>query len=89
MVGGEGEGSYFVALIDELMSSSDELEAVHVVEFSGYFVSEQPSCAAGGDCPGSYVFRVAPYQVTESAFVGDLLRASYDADLVEGADFGA
>ena len=71
------------------MGSSDELEAVHVVEFSRYFVPKQPSSAAGRDCPGAYVFGIAPYQVAESAFVGNLLRASYDTDLVKGADFGA
>ena len=36
----EGVGSYLVAFIDELMGSSDELEAVHVVEFGCYFVPE-------------------------------------------------
>lgn len=35
---GRGGGRYFVTLIDELMGSSDELEAIHVVEFRGYFV---------------------------------------------------
>ena len=38
--GNGGKGTYFVAFIDELMGSSDELETVHVVEFRGYFVSE-------------------------------------------------
>ena len=37
---GRGGGRYFVSFVDELMGSSDELEAVHVVEFSGYFVPE-------------------------------------------------
>ena len=71
------------------MGSSDKLEAVHVIEFCGYFVPEQPSCPARRDCPGAYVFGITPYQVAESAFVGDLLRTSYDADLIKGADFGA
>ena len=71
------------------MGSSNELEAVHVVEFCSYFIPKQPSCAARGDRPGAYVFRIAPYQVAESAFVGNLLRTSYDADLIKGADFGA
>ena len=78
----QGGGRYLVALIDELMGSSDELEAIHVVEFRGYFIPKQPSCAARRDCPGAYVFWVAPHQIAESALVGDLLRASYDADLV-------
>ena len=36
-VGGE---RYLVSFVDELMGSSNELEAVHMVEFSGYFVPE-------------------------------------------------
>ncbi len=39
-LGGKRGRRYLVTLVDELMGSSDELEAVHVVEFRRYFVPE-------------------------------------------------
>ena len=87
----EGRGGiiYFIALIDKLVSTGDQLEAVHVVEFGSDFVAEQPASAAGGDGPGADILRVAPDEVAEGAFVRDLLGARDDADLVQGADFRA
>lgn len=38
--------SYLVALIDELMSTSNELKAVDVVELGSDFIAEQPSSSA-------------------------------------------
>ena len=35
-----GRGKYLIAFVDELMGSSDELEAVHVVELCSYLISE-------------------------------------------------
>ena len=84
-----GRRTYFVAFVNELMCSRDELEAIHVVELGSYFIPKQPPRAARRDSPGTYVFGITPNQVAESAFVGDLLRASDDADLIQGADFGA
>lgn len=86
---GEWGRVYLVAFVDELMGSSNELEAIHVVELCSYFIPKQPSCAPWRDSPGAHVLRITPHQVAERAFVRDLLRASYDADLIQGADFGA
>ena len=88
-VEGKGGRTYFIAFVNELMSSRDELEAIHVVELRSYFIPKQPTRAARRDSPSTHVFGITPYQVAESAFVGDLLRASDDADLIQGADFGA
>lgn len=98
MSGGFGKGGkwgklrgrpYFVAFINELMSSRDELEAIHVVELRSYFIPKQPTRPPWRYSPRPHIFRITPYQVAESTLVGDLLRPSDDADLIQGADFGA
>ena len=77
---------YLVALVDQLMSSCDELQAVDVVEFGRDLVSEQPAGASGRYSPRVDVFRVTPYEIAESALVWDLLCSRYNADLVQCAD---
>ena len=78
--------AYLVTFINELMSTSNELEAIDVVELRSDLVAKQPSCAPRGYSPGSNVFGIAPDEVAESTFVGDLLRSSNDAYLVQGPD---
>lgn len=71
------------------MRTSDELEAVHVVEFGCYLVAKQPPGPTRGHGPSSNVFRVGPNQVTESAFMRNLLGTGNDTDLIEGANLRA
>ena len=81
-------GCYLVAFIDELMGTSDELEAVDVVEFRGDLVAKQPPGPSRRYGPSSDVFGITPYQIAEGTFVGDLLSPSNDTYLIQGTDFG-
>lgn len=69
------------------MSTSNKLKAVDVVEFCSNLIAKQPASTSRGYCPSSDVFRITPNQVTEGAFVRDLLSSSNDAYLVKGTDF--
>lgn len=80
--------TYLVALIDQLMGTRNELQAIDMIEFACDFVSEKPAGTARRNGPGVYIFRITPYQITESTFVGDLLGSGYYADLINRSDLG-
>lgn len=71
------------------MRPRNQLQAVHMVELACHLIPEQPAGPAGRNRPRLHILRVAPHQVAERTLVRDLLGASDDADLVEGADFRA
>lgn len=78
--------TYLVAFVDQLVGASDELQAVDMIELSGYLVTKQPSSATWRDSPSADIFRVTPDQIAESALMWDLLCTSDHADLVECTD---
>jgi len=78
---------HLVALVDQLVSTRNELEAIDMVELRCDLISKQPPCTTRRDSPGANVLWVAPDEIAKGAFVGDLLSASNDTDLVNGADF--
>ena len=69
------------------MSTGNKLKAVDVIKFRSDLVAKQPPCTTWRYSPSSNVFRITPDQITESAFVRDLLSSSNDAYLVKGTDF--
>lgn len=71
------------------MSASNEFQTVDVIELRCDLVSEQPARTARRNSPRLDVLGVAPNEITEGAFVRNLLCASHDADLVDSADLGA
>ena len=71
------------------MCSRDKLKAIHMIKLRSDFIPKQPPRPPGRNSPSTHIFRITPYQVAKGAFVGDFLRASDDADLIQGADFGA
>ena len=79
--------AYLITFINELMSTGDKLKAIDMVELCGDFVAKQPSGTTRGYSPSSNVFRITPDQITEGAFVRDLLSSCNDAYLVKGTDF--
>lgn len=79
--------AYFIAFIDELMSTSNKLKAVDVIEFCSDLIAKQPPSTSWGYSPSSNVFRITPDQITEGTFVRNFLSSSNDAYLVEGTDF--
>jgi hypothetical protein len=76
-----------VALINKLMSSSNELQSINMVEFRGDFIAEKPPRATWRHSPRFNVFGITPHQIAECSFVGNLLCPSYNPDLVHCADF--
>lgn len=78
----------FVALLNELMRSADEFELVDVVKLCGDTGTEKPAGPSRTDSPGFDVLWIAPHEITEGAFVGNLLSAIDRADLIDGSDIG-
>lgn len=78
--------SYLVAFIYKLMGTSNKLKAVDVVKFCSDLVAKQPPSTTRGYSPSPNVFRITPDQITEGAFVRNLLGSSNDAYLVKGTD---
>lgn len=71
------------------MRARDKLKVVDMVELARDLVPKQPASTTRRDSPSTHVFRITPDKITESAFMGNLLSASDDADLVDGTDFRA
>ena len=82
-------GRYLVALIDELMSTSDELEAVDVIKLGCNLVAEEPASTAWRNSPSLDIFRITPDQVAESAFMRNLLGTSDDTNLINSTNLRA
>jgi hypothetical protein len=85
----EGIETYLVAFVNELMSTSDKLQTIDMIEFGRNLVSKEPTCAARRNSPCLNVLRVAPNQVAESTFVRDLLGASNNTNLIDGSNLRA
>jgi hypothetical protein len=52
-------------------------------------VTEKPTSTTRGNGPRLNIFGITPHQITESAFMGNLLSTSYDTDLVDSSNLGA
>lgn len=68
------------------MRSCDELESIDVVEFGCHFVAKKPAGASWTDSPSLDFFGVRPNEIAEGTFVWNLLSASHNADLINGAN---
>lgn len=77
-----------VALIYQLMSTSNRLQTIDVVKFGGNLISEQPTGASRTDSPCVDILRITPDKVTESSLMRDLLGPGNDADLVDCSNLG-
>jgi len=75
-----------VALIDQLMSTSNELQTINVIELGCNLVTKKPASTTRRNGPSLNILRVTPDKVTESTLMRDLLSTSNDTDLVNGAD---
>lgn len=78
-----------VTLVDQLVSSGDELQTIDMIELGCDLVTEEPAGATGTDSPRLYVFGIGPDQVAECSFVGNFLRAGNDPDLIDRPDLRA
>lgn len=62
-----------------MLSSEAKQQATHL---RGHFIAEQPPCTSRRHGPRINILRITPDKITKRALVRDLLRASYDANLV-------
>ena len=69
------------------MGTSNQLEAVDVVEFRGDLVAKKPPRTTRGYSPSPNVFWVTPDQITKGSFMWNLLSSSNYAYLIKGTDF--
>lgn len=69
------------------MRPRNQLEAINMVELGGDLISKQPARSTRRNSPGANVFGIAPDEIAKGAFVGNLLSAGNNTDLVNGADF--
>lgn len=85
----QGIKTYLVALIHQLMSSSNSLETIHVVELGGNLVPKEPSRSSRTDGPGVDILWVTPDQVAERTLMRDFLSSGYHPDLIDSPNFRA
>jgi len=78
----------FVALLDELMGSTNEFEFIDSIKLSSRFRTEYPTGATRTDLPSLNIFGIRPHQITKSSFVGNFLVPLDGSDLIEGPDVG-
>lgn len=85
----EGLCAYLETLIDKLVSTGDELQAVDVVELCCDLVAEEPASTTRRNSPGLDVLRITPDQITEGTLMRDLLSTSNNTNLIDSADLRA
>lgn len=78
-----------VALVYKLMGSRNSLQAVDVVELGGDLIAKEPASTTRTHSPRIDVLGIAPYQVTESTLMRNLLGSGDNPDLIDGPDLGA
>jgi hypothetical protein len=83
------KGKHLVTLVDELMSTSNKLEAVDVIEFGCNLVTEEPASTARRNGPSLDILRITPDQVAKCTLMWNLLGTSDDADLINSTDLRA
>lgn len=74
------------AVHDELMSPSDELQVIDMVELSGDLGAEQPAGTSRADSPSVDVLGIGPHQIAEGALVRHFHSTLDQANLVKGLD---
>lgn len=77
-----------VALLHQLMGTSNQLQTVDMAEIVGYLRSEHPSSTTGVDSPVLDILRVRPHQVAERTLMRDFDLTVDSPDLVDSFDFG-
>ena len=78
-----------VPFVDQLVSARNEIKVIDMVELAGDFIPKEPASTTRRDGPSTDIFRITPDQVTEGAFMRDLLSTGDHTDLVEGTDLRA
>jgi hypothetical protein len=70
------------------MGTCNEFQTINMIEISCNLIAEKPTGTTRGNGPRFNIFGIAPDQIAESAFMGDLLSTSYDTNLVDRSNLG-
>ena len=73
----------FVALHDQLMSSTNHLNIICSIELTDNIASKQISCSSWWHSPSLGVLWVTPEEITHGSIMGNLLLPVYCSDLVK------
>jgi hypothetical protein len=71
------------------MSTSNELQAIYMIELSCNLITKEPASTARRNSPSLYVLRITPDKVTECTLMRNLLSTSDYANLVNSTDLRA
>jgi hypothetical protein len=69
------------------VSTSNEFQAIDMVELGCNLITEEPASATGRDSPSINVLRIAPDEIAEGTLVRNLLSTGDDANLIDSTDF--
>ena len=78
---------YLISFVDKLVSTSNEFQAIDMVELRCNLITEEPASATGRDSPSINVLRIAPDEIAEGTLVRNLLSTGDDANLIDSTDF--
>lgn len=84
----DDEEKYLISFIDQLMRTSNQLQSIDMIELRSNLVTKKPTSTTWRNGPSLNLFGIRPDEITESAFVGNLLSASDHTDLIDSADLG-
>lgn len=68
------------------MGTSNQLQAIDVIELCSDLVTEQPASTTRRNSPGLDILGITPNQITERALMRNLLSTCYDTDLIDSAN---
>jgi hypothetical protein len=71
------------------MSTSNELQAIDVIELGRNLVTKEPASTTWRNSPCLDILRITPDQVAESTLMRNLLGTSNDTDLINSANLRA
>ena len=78
-----------IALLDELMGTSNQFKAIDMAEVISHFRSKHPASASSIDGPILDIFGVRPHEITERSFMRNLDLSINSSDLINSFDFRA
>jgi hypothetical protein len=81
--------AHLISLVDQLVSPSNELQAINMVKLGCDLITKEPASATRRNSPSVDVLGVTPDKITEGTLMRNLLSTSNDADLINSADFRA
>jgi hypothetical protein len=80
---------YLISLVDQLVSPSDELQAINMVELGCDLITKEPASATRRNSPSVDVLGITPDKITEGTLMRNLLSTCNNANLINSADFRA